>query len=136
MTQSLPVPLVAVDFHGVICAHPEGSRGLTEPEWPEVPGAIEWLKAAAARWRIVIVSARFSRPGIEGANALSLARHWLKLRGVPIDWMIPGEDGEPQRIAFSAYKPPCHLWIDDRAWAFAGRFPTDAEIESFKPWNR
>jgi|SRR5947209_6291582 len=127
---------VAVDLHGVLCAHPEGSKGATEPDWPEVPGAIDWLKALSARFAVVVVSARFARPGREGAEALAAARYWLWRRGVPMAWMLPGERGEPARITLAAFKPPCHLWIDDRAWTFDGRFPTDAEIDSFKPWNR
>lgn len=129
-----PRPVVAVDFHGVICEHPEGSKGLTEPGWPEVPGAIEWLGSITPRYAVHLVSARFSRPGIMGRDAMLAARGWLVGHGIPMAWMVSSA-GEA-RITFAATKPVCVLWVDDRAFCFRGTFPTADEIESFRPWNR
>ncbi len=126
--------IIGVDFHGVICDHPEKSKGLTEPDWPAVPGAIDWLKSITERFDVHLVSARFSRPGREGADAISKARHWLSLRGIPPIWTMTIEG--PARIWLTPFKPPCSLWIDDRAWCFRGTFPTADEIDSFRPWNR
>jgi hypothetical protein len=125
---------VGVDFHGVICEHPEGSKGITEMTWPEVPGAIDWLKDVTDRFNVHVVSARFSRPGREGAVAIAAARSWLAYRGIPMAWMA-SPYGMP-RILLTPFKPACVLWVDDRAFCFRGQFPLVEEIEGFKPWNR
>jgi hypothetical protein len=125
---------IGVDFHGVLCEHPEGSKGLTEAAWPEVPGAIEWLKEVSETFNVHIVSARFSRDGQEGADAVSAARAWLIDRGVPSLWMTP-VNGMP-RIWLTPFKPACLLWVDDRGFQFRGRFPSAEEIRAFRPWNR
>lgn len=125
---------VAVDLHGVVIEHPEGSRGITEFGWPEVPGAIEWLGAISEVYDVHLVSARFSRPGREGVMGMQAARDWLASRGVPWGWLSSA--GGPTRLTFTPYKPACSLWIDDRAFLFEGRFPDAAEIGAFRPWNR
>ena len=126
--------IVGVDFHGVICEHPEGSKGLTSADWPEVPGAIEWLKLISEEFDVHLVSARFGRPGREGSDAISLARQWLSLRGIPSVWTMVIEG--PARIWLTPFKPPCLLWIDDRGFCFRGVFPSRDEIMNFRPWNR
>lgn len=125
---------IAVDFHGVIVAHPEGAKGATEQDWPEVPGAVAWLLAITERFNVHLVSARFSRPGRGGADAVAAARQWLAAHGVPTLWMTP-VNGIP-RIWLTPFKPACVLWIDDRAYCFRGTFPTEEEIAAFRPWNR
>lgn len=127
--------IVAVDLHGVICDHPPAGKGATEPDWPEVPGAVEWLLSTSARYDVHVVSARFSRGGQEGAEALAAARAWLIAHGVPSAWMLP-IGGRMPRIWLSAHKPPCLLWVDDRGFCFRGAFPSVEQIESFRPWNR
>lgn len=126
--------IIGVDFHGVIVDHPPQSRGLTEPRWPEVPGAIDWLQVVTERFNVHLISARFSRSGREGAEAVRAAKDWLVQHGIPLLWMTPVL-GQP-RIWLTPFKPACSLWIDDRAWCFRGAFPTVEEIESFRPWNR
>lgn len=129
-----PLLTIAVDFHGVICDHPEGAAGLTSLDWPEVPGAVEWLRRISEKYRVVIVSARFGRPGGEGSHAVGMAMTWLSQRGIPTEWMLPGE--RPPKILLTPSKPACVLWIDDRAWRFDGVFPSAEDIASFRPWNR
>ncbi len=126
---------IGVDFHGVLVEHPEGSKGATSPDWPEVPGAIEWLRGISGRYNVHVVSARFARSGNEGADAIAAARQWLSARGIPLPWMLPVNGAMP-RIWLTPFKPPCVLWIDDRGWTFRGVFPSAEEIAAFRPWNR
>lgn len=124
---------IGVDFHGVICMHPEGEQGRTDMAWPAVPGAIEWLKGITETYNVHIVSARFS-PFRGARPAMEAAANWLVAQGIPRNWFV-ALDGPP-RIVLSPYKPACSLWIDDRAFCFAGTFPTAEEIGAFRPWNR
>lgn len=127
---------IAVDFHGVIVAHPEGSQGATQLDWPEVPGAIAWLKRISERYFVHIISARFGRPHPEGDHARAMAMTWLSQHGIPSDWMMPSERSPSPRIWLTAVKPACILWVDDRGWRFDGTFPTVEQIQDFRPWNR
>jgi len=121
---------IGVDFNGVIHDHRDGARGFAEAGSPEIPGAIDWLRAISEEFAVVLVSASFAR-----SPSVHAARSWLESKGIPRAWTSPVLVGMP-RIAMSPFKPACVMFIDDRAFHFCGQFPTVDEIRSFKPWNR
>jgi hypothetical protein len=127
---------IGVDFHGVIVDHPAGSHGATELHWPEVPGALEWLRTISERFDVVLVSARFARPEPEGKAGITAAMQWLQMHGAPTHWFYADDEGGPPRVRLTGLKPACVLWIDDRGYCFRGRFPSARDVEAFTPWNR
>jgi hypothetical protein len=122
--------IVACDFNGVIHDHRDRVKGSCCADDPDIPGAIDWLKATSEKFDIVLVSASFAR-----AEFVSSAKVWLAAKGIPREWLVPVYPGR-NRITLTPFKPPCLLFVDDRAFFFQGRFPTVKEIETFKPWNR
>src|SRR5262249_37850198 len=126
---------VGVDFHGVICDRPPGYKGFTQPEWPAIPGAIDWLLALVEAYDGDLVSARFDWAWPAGAAAMRAAARWLVDRGLPQKLLVMRRGDRPP-IKLTPCKPVCILYIDDRAYCFRGKFPTVQEIGDFKIWNR
>lgn len=130
------VPVLCLDFDGVLHSYNSGWRGASNiPDQP-VKGAIEWLDsliedgeavcAMAPRFRVFdvcIYSSRSSQFG--GRRAM---RKWLIKNGLSNDKI--------ENIRFPLFKPAAQITIDDRALTFNGSFPSVQEMLDFKPWNK
>lgn len=125
------LPILCLDFDGVLHGYQSGWQGAAIIPDPPVPGAVEFLHAAVERFRVVIYSSRSGQPG--GIDAM---RGWLhmQVRAVIED------RGEAEhvlgRLEFATEKPAAFVTIDDRAITFTGTWPSLDEIAAFQPWNK
>lgn len=126
----LKIPVLCVDFDGVIHSYSSGWRGARNIPDPPVEGAVEWLisliaggKDGSPLFSVQIYSSRSRYFG--GRRAI---RKWL------LRWGLTGR--ELARIKFPRSKPAAFLQIDDRALTFTGKFPSVEEMLSFKPWHK
>lgn len=112
---------IAVDFDGVI--HRYDSPWVSADVIPDGPveGAIDWLNKMRKDFTVVIFTTRGSDES--GQNAV---RDWLKINGV-ID---------ADSIKVTDHKVAALVYIDDRAWRFAGWFPNAQDIHEARPWNK
>lgn len=136
----MDVPILCVDFDGVLHSYSSGWKGPRNIPDPPVPGAMDWLRslltdadcrcAMAPRYLDFDVQIFSSRSRyIGGRRAM---KKWL------------GEEFEKaghykelvQLIKFPLLKPPVFLQMDDRAWTFRGEFPSTNEMKDFRPWNK
>ena len=119
-------PILCLDFDGVIHSYESGwIKAITISDEP-VPHAIPWLIRLLCEgpFRVAIFSSR--RKYFGGKRAM---KRWLRKWGVSKDLV--------KKISFPLLKPYAHLFIDDRALTFKGKFPEDfSELEKFSPWNR
>ena len=134
------VPILCVDFDGVLHSYTSGWQGPRNIPDPPVPGAIDWLRslltdadcvcAMAPRFldfNVQIYSSRSRYLG--GRRAI---RRWLGKQ-------FEAAGHYPQLVEllkFPTRKPPALLTIDDRAMCFTGQFPTPERIKAFRPWNK
>ena len=129
------MPVICIDFDGVIYSYKSGWKGARNIPDPPVEGAIEWIRSLLAftdnegnrpkhpKFRVAIYSGR-SR-FIFGRRAM---KKWLMKNGLSKE--------EVKLIDFPLKKPvDLFLQIDDRAITFTGAFPTFEEIKNFKPWH-
>lgn len=130
------VPVICLDFDGVLHSYSSGWKGASNiPDIP-VKGAIKWLDSLiedgeslcsfAPRFRdfdVCIYSSRSSQFG--GRQAM---RKWLIKHGLP--------KHKIENIRFPLFKPAAQLTIDDRAICFSGNFPSIDDMKNFKPWNK
>lgn len=115
---------IALDFDGTLSAY------LKRREWHEqlvfddrydfpLPGALEWVMNLQDHFHVVISTCRALAPG--GKEAVET---WLARWGFP-PLEVTGE------------KPVAHVYLDDRAWPYAGgAYPSVEELQAFVPWNR
>ena len=115
---------IAVDFDGVIHSYTSPWVAAHVIPDPPVDGAIEWLMRMADQFDIVIFTTR--------------GKTWRGRRAV-LRWLHKKSfylyDAE---IKVTAKKPPCLIYLDDRAVRFEGpgTFPTADEIHRARPWNK
>lgn len=121
---------ICIDFDGVIHMYTSKWAGADKILDEPVPGAIEWLHANKEQYELYIFSSRnFQEGGIDAMKSWIL--FWLERKyGLYLAKVTMNA------LQFPTEKPSAHLYIDDRAWHFQGRFPTDDQIKSFKPWNK
>lgn len=130
---------ICVDFDGVLHSYVSGWKGATTIPDPPVPLAMEWLADMSNHYIIAIYSARSACKG--GIEAI---REWVRHHMHHYIGVICGfEDAAESitrdilsRLNFPTEKPQAIMYIDDRAFCFRGTFPTNLEIEHFKPWNK
>lgn len=130
-------PIICVDFDGVIHSYTSGWKGVDIiPDGP-VPGAIEWLMQHLPVPEGLGHMSDYKGPEVQIYSSRSKERagvkamkDWLVKHGLP--WQYIGDD----ILKFPTQKPPAFLTIDDRAICFNGKFPTEAEMMAFKPWNK
>ncbi|EIZ87168.1 tail protein [Methylobacterium sp. GXF4] len=134
MTRSLPI--LVLDFDGVLHSYTSGWKGADIVIDPPVPGAKEFIQAAVKKFEVAVVSSRSHEPG--GAEAMA---RWMAeyFEGVLVYNAIGGEhrvmfDGGS--IRFPMHKPPAFVTIDDRAIQFTGEWPDVDGLLAFKPWNK
>jgi hypothetical protein len=125
------MPILCVDFDGVI--HSYTSPWL-RPEIipdPPVPGALLWLDGAIEHFTVVIYSSR-SRT----KQGIAAMQRWLLDHGerekINLGVLLCGA------IDFVHEKPAAFLTIDDRAICFDGDWGKLDPIEllKFRPWNK
>jgi hypothetical protein len=125
------MPILCVDFDGVIHAYDSGWQGADVVADGPVPGAMRFLHDATMHFRVHIYSSRSSQPGGERAMREAIIR-WRDERAV--------EEGLTsnfvQSLTFCHEKPAAFLTIDDRAMCFTGTFPHPESLLSFTPWNK
>jgi hypothetical protein len=129
------VPILLIDFDGVLHSYKSGWTGACNIPDPPIPGAIKWLDslvedgeavcAMASRFREFDVCIFSSRSRYWGGR--KAMKRWLVKWGFPADKI--------ENVRFPLMKPAAFLLIDDRAFKFEGRFPSIAEMLAFKPWR-
>lgn len=114
---------IAVDFDGVIHSYASPWVAADVICDPPTDGAIEWLGAMLDKFKVYIFSTR-----CESHSARVAMRKWLKDNGLE----------RADEIEFTTGKPPCLLYVDDRAWRFdgPGTFPSAEQVHAARPWNR
>lgn len=117
--------ILCIDFDGVLHSYTSGWQGADVVADPPVPGAIEWLKELvhSFKYHVNIYSSRSRQEG--GIQAMA---NWLFENGIDRDTM--------NLLRWPIEKPAAYLTIDDRAICFNGIFPSQDEIDNFKPWNK
>ena len=115
------MPILCVDFDGVIHSYTSGWKGVTEIPDPPVPGAIAFLTEALKHFHVCIYSSRSNLEGIDAMQA------WLAKHSHPdlVD-----------AISWPTTKPSAFVTLDDRAIRFTGEWPNLEELKMFKPWNK
>lgn len=113
---------IAVDFDGVIHSYTSPWVDAATIPDPPVEGAIEWLTAISEKFDVVIFTTRGKT--LEGRTAVAryIAQHGYCGR----DFTVTAE------------KPPCLIYLDDRAYRFEGpgTFPTAEQVHQAIPWNK
>lgn len=137
MSEAKYVPILCLDFDGVIHSYTSGWKGADVIPDAIVPGAIDFIMEAQAHgWKVAIFSSRTNQPG-----GLAAMQDYMKDRygeccraGRDEDvemWWASYED-----IDWPTEKPPAVITIDDRAVTFTGTWPTMDFLKNFKPWNK
>ena len=124
------LPILCLDFDGVIHSYESGWKGADVVSDPVVPGAIEFMREALEGFHfdVQVFSGRSHQPGGVGAMQDAL-RRWSPVdRGRLLGWV--------GRVKFPLNKPPALVTLDDRAIQFTGTWPTMQELKEFKPWNK
>jgi len=115
---------VCLDFDGVIHSYKSGWKGIDETPDEPVEGIENFIKELYDNnYNICIFSSR-SKEEV-GINAMK-----NYVASLDIDNEIYNSIQWPQE------KPPAHIYIDDRAFAFKGKFPAISEIDNFKAWMK
>lgn len=130
-------PTVALDFDGVVHSYTSGWKGADVIPDPPTEGAREAIAELRETYRVVIFSTRAARdssrpdendePGTLPIG-LTAIYEWLQRHGIRVDGV-------------SAEKPKAILYVDDRAFRFAGRWDDVARAlaagpDGVEPWNR
>lgn len=121
------MPILCIDFDGVIHSYTSGWKGADVIPDPPVPGALEFIDLAIDHFRVAIFSSRSCQPGGMEAMQAWLLLHWLE------------EERDNERfkdIEWPFEKPAALVTIDDRALTFTGVWPDMQTIRDFKPWNK
>lgn len=135
--------IICVDFDGVLHSYINGWQGMGGVEDPPIRGAIQWLYDLVwdKRFEVAIFSSR--NKSFFGRRAM---KRWLAEMFCEVHNIRPGFGDNPfeipdegwdfvKMLKFPWFKPAAHLFIDDRAMRFKGKFPTLEEIHDFKPWK-
>ena len=129
----MSLPILCLDFDGVLHSYTSGWKGADVIPDPPVPGALPFLLEAVQHFRVAIFSSRSHQPG--GRRAM---REWLGF------WSVDTEHGLPHdtdlaflsSIEWPLEKPAAMVTIDDRALTFDGTWPAIDVLKAFKPWNK
>lgn len=115
---------IAVDFDGVIHSYTTPWVAAHVIPDPPVEGAIRWLDEMAQKFDIVIFTTRAKT--WRGRRAV---RRWLYEEAYYL---------HEYDIKITAKKPPCLIYLDDRAYRFEGpgTFPSAKQIHAARPWNK
>ena len=150
------LPILCVDFDGVIHSYSSGWKGArTIPDSP-VPGAIQFLINAQKIFKVCIYSSRSRYFGGRWAmkrwlrkQYVSLCIEYTRADRTVLNHVLESAFADPwadeieyasgrfvSNIEFPLMKPAAFLQIDDRAITFTGLFPDPKELLNFNPWNK
>ena len=93
---------VCLDFDGVIHSYRSGWKGATTIPDPPIHRVKEAIERLGKNFRVVVNSAR-----CESEAGCQAIRDWLQKHDIPVDEVC-------------RYKPPAHIYVDDRAVPFTG----------------
>jgi hypothetical protein len=111
---------ICLDFDGVVNSYTSGWNDGKLDE-PPVDGAIEWLEEITKKHKVIIHSAR-----LRTSNQQPKVIAWLRDNGL--------SERALGKLKYEA-KPIADVYIDDRAIAFSGSFPSAKDISNFKTWQ-
>jgi hypothetical protein len=132
------LPILAVDFDGVLHSYGSGWLGADRIPDPPTPGAMRFLAGAVDCFDTVVVSSRLTPSEFERAvnyPALLAMQDWL-FRHLTAE--LGDEEGRAVlgKLRFLATRPPAHVTLDDRAITFCGTFPDPKTLRWFEPWTK
>ena len=151
------LPILCVDFDGVIHSYSSGWKGARSIPDKPVDGALRFLYEASKFFEVNIYSSRSRYFGGRWAMKRWLRWHyellarkswettpkWLQDHigetafADPWDHEVDYSVGLLiKRFKFPLMKPAAFIQIDDRAITFTGTFPNPESLLSFKPWNK
>lgn len=120
----MDLPILCLDFDGVLHSYTSGWKGAAVIPDPPVPGAFDFLVEACKHFNVMIYSSRSNHPGGIEAMAVWIAK-WC-----------PVEIFEGITCGFPTEKPAAMVTLDDRALTFTGVWPSMDSLLNFKPWNK
>ncbi|MEM1416561.1 MAG: hypothetical protein AAGH15_16740 [Myxococcota bacterium] len=117
--------IVCLDFDGVLHSYSSGWQGAGRIPDPPVPGAMEFLANLLnlPGFEVAIFSSRSSHK--DGIRAMT---RWLEEHFTEYDGFSARNWQRLEAIRWPTVKPPAHMTIDDRAFAFEGTFPSMVDI--------
>jgi hypothetical protein len=131
---------ICIDFDGVIYSYTSGWNNGDLDDLP-VEGAFDFIKEIMRDYDVNIFTSRLLGKTPDDFELRHMMDHYWYFdynssRRKIEAWMVKHglEQHIVNKIGFVFWKLPCHLYIDDRAWLFKGKFPSLQEIKSFKPW--
>jgi len=114
---------IAIDFDGVINSYKSGFVAIDVIPDPPVPGSFDFIKEMVdAGYSVSIYSTR----GQSESGRLGIEK-WLEKYSMSPELI--------KKLDIAKTKPIAKLYIDDRAWAFNGSFPTLRQVDNFLPWH-
>jgi len=131
-------PILCLDFDGVCHSYTSGWKGAEVIPDPVVPGLFDFLETAKEHFEIIIFSSRSHQP--DGIRAM---RAWFAEQFTI--WMFKKRPELKEKfeaficsdyLLFPEHKPAAFITIDDRAFAFNGKWPDVKMLKSFQPWYK
>lgn len=156
------LPILCLDFDGVIHGYDSGWKGARVIPDAPVPGAGLYLLKAVQHFSVAILSSRSHQWGGRRAmrryvrqvlwdaclaHTTEMGRAWKATQGTPAEY-IPWTAYDVRDVAdhihgairYPLFKPPAAVTIDDRALTFTGDWNSPAfdpaVLRRFKPWNK
>lgn len=123
---------IAIDFDGVINSYISGWKGADNIPDPPIEGVLKFIDdiIKTDRYKVEIFSTRNHQ-----SNAINAMKKWL----IKYFTIYYGNEGKAietvSSILFPINKPKAHIYIDDRAFPFKGKFPSIDYIDNFEPWS-
>lgn len=128
----MSMPIICLDFDGVIHSYTSGWMGARNIPDPPVEGALEFmLEALNSGYDVVVHSSRARYFG--GIRAM---RRWLRAHANDAQWYEWAFGPGLEDVRFVRWKPPAVVTLDDRAVRFDGTFQPPQALVSLKPWNK
>lgn len=129
------MPILCLDFDGVIHGYDSGWQGAGVCNDPPVPGTLLFLEEAAKHFRLAIYSSRSK--SFAGRRAM---KRYMRERFESYLTFSPYHrfDTLYEHFEWPWFKPSAFISIDDRALTFTGNWDDfDLEtLKAFKPWNK
>jgi hypothetical protein len=118
-------PILSIDFDGTLHPYTEGWQGAnTVADEPPIAGSIEFLREAVEHFTVAIFSSRSAQEG-----GLEAMQAWLQR------FMLGDDRRVFDQLQWPRTKPAAKISIDDRAWPFAGAWPTIDQLRDFRTWQ-
>ena len=124
-------PILCLDFDGVIHSYKSGWKGARNIPDPPVEGVFAFITECLVNGLDVVVHSSRARYW----GGISAMRAYLKKHAGNMWYDTPAGSGI-ENVRFVWWKPSAFITIDDRALTFNGKWPSNAELRTFKPWNK